>query len=157
MNAPKIWKICVIGDRAVGKTSLIKRYVFNSFTEEMDETVESKAYRKKVDNTLLMIWDVSVYEQHVDRVLSGAKAIIIVGDITRGETYETMGKIGEFLDGHRAMKIFVGNKGDLKYRAEFWKDEMQELAGAFDSQYIFTSAKTGENVESLFNMIIESM
>ncbi len=154
MKAPKIWKVCVIGDKGVGKTSLVKRFVFNTFSESQEETAESKAYRRKVGDTTLMIWDISVYEEHVPRILSGAKAIIIVGDVTRRETYDTMGQIGEFLDGHRAMKIFVGNKEDLKYRAEFWKDELLSMAEAFDSQYIFTSAKTGENVEALFDMIV---
>ncbi len=154
MKAPKIWKICVIGDKGVGKTSLIKRFVFNTFSEETEETIDSKVYRKKMDDATLMIWDVSVYEQHVERVLSGAKAIMVVGDITRASTYDIMGQIGEFLDGHRATKIFVGNKNDMKYRAEFWKDDMQRMAEAFDSDYLFTSAKTGENVEELFSRVV---
>ncbi len=156
MRSPKIWKICVIGDVDVGKTSLVKRFVFNTFSEEKEEAVESRAFKKKMGDITLMIWDVSVYEQHVDRLLNGAKAVVIVGDITRGSTYNTMREIARYLDGHRAMKIFVGNKKDMKYRAEFWKDELGELADEYSSSFFFTSAKTGENVDELFSHIISN-
>lgn len=153
MKVPKIWKVCVIGDADVGKTSLVKRFVFNTFSDEKEETVESRAFKKKVGDVLFMVWDVSIYEEHIDRVLNGAKAVIILGDITRGNTFDTMHEIARFLDGHRALKIFVGNKKDLKYQAEFWKDELNELASTYDSSYFFASAKTGENVNEIFNYI----
>ena len=157
MKTPKIWKICVIGDRYVGKTALIKRYVFNTFAEETKETIESKAFRKKAGDTLLMIWDISVYEKHVERILSGAKAILILGDITRGETYKTMKQIANFIDEPRAHKIFVGNKNDMKYTAEFWKEDMQTISDEFESPYYFTSAKTGENVDIMFKNILNEI
>ena len=154
MFVPKIWKVCVIGDKSVGKTSLIRRFVFNTFSEDGEETLESTAYKKKFNNTLLMIWDVSVYEEYVERILAGAKAIIVMGDITRDKTYETMEEIARFLNGHKGKKIFVGNKNDLKYMAKFWKNELEDLAKKFESPYIITSAKTGENVEEVFRIII---
>ena len=154
MLAPKIWKVCVIGDKSVGKTSLIKRFVFDTFEEDNEETVESRAFKKKFNDVLLMIWDVSVYEEYIDRILSGAKAIIIMGDITREHTYETMGELARFLNGNKTKKIFVANKNDLKYMAQFWKKELEKLSKKFKAPYIFTSAKTGENVKDLFEMII---
>ncbi len=153
MKVPKIWKVCVIGDVDVGKTSLVKRFVFNTFSEEKEETVESKAFKKKVGDVLFMVWDVSVYEQHIDKVLNGAKAVIILGDITRGETLDTMQEIARFLNGHRALKVFVGNKTDRKYEAQFWKEELGDLASRYDAPYFFASAKTGENVNDIFNYI----
>ncbi len=155
MKNPKIWKICVLGDKSVGKTSLIRRFVFDTFESEVEETLQSRTCRKKVGDVTLLIWDISVYEQNIRPVLSGAKAIIIVGDLTRRDTLETMGQIAEFLNGHRAKKIFVANKNDLKYKAEFWKDEMEDISSYFGLPYFFTSAKTGENVEKVFNAIIE--
>ncbi|AGB04363.1 Ras family [Aciduliprofundum sp. MAR08-339] len=155
MRAPKIWKVCVLGDKSVGKTSLIRRFVYDAFESEIDETLQSKTCRRKVGEVTLLIWDVSVYEQNIKPILSGAKAIIIVGDLTRRETLETMGQIAEFLDGHKAQKIFVANKNDLKYRAEFWKDELEDISDAFGYPYFLTSAKTGENVETVFSSIVE--
>ncbi len=154
MLTPKIWKVCVIGDKSVGKTSLIKRFVFDTFGEDNEETLESRAFKKKFGNILLMIWDVSVYEEHIDRILAGSKAIIIMGDITREETYETMEELTKFLNGNKTKKIFVGNKSDLKYMAEFWKKELERLSKKYRSPYMISSAKTGENVEEVFRMII---
>jgi small GTP-binding protein len=153
MKTPKIWKVCVIGDADVGKTSLVKRFIYNTFNDEKEETLESKAFKKKMGDVIFMVWDVSIYEQHIDKILNGAKAVIILGDITRGDTYDTMREIARFLNGHRGMKIFVGNKKDLKYQAEFWKEELGALAESYDSPYFFASAKTGENVEEIFRYI----
>ncbi len=155
MKVPKIWKVCVIGDKSVGKTSLIRRFVYDTFEPETEETLESKAFKKRYNNITFMVWDVSVYERNIKPILSGAKAVIIVGDLTRRETYETMIKIAEYLNGHRTIKVFVANKNDLKYMAEFWKDEMEKLSEEFNAPYFLTSAKTGENVESVFRYIAE--
>jgi len=155
MRTPKIWKVCVIGDKGVGKTSLIRRFVFDTFEDDPEETLESKAFRKKCENSTLIIWDVSVYERNIRSILAGAKGIIVVGDITRRETYDTMGKIAEFLNGHKGKLIFVANKSDLKYQAQFWKDELNELSNFFDTPYFLTSAKTGENVNNAFKTFLE--
>ncbi len=155
MRVPRIWKVCVIGDKAVGKTSLIKRFVYDTFEPDIEETVESRAYKKKMGDLTFLIWDVSVYEQNIKPILSGAKAIIIVGDLTRRETLETMAQISDFVNGHKGEKIFVANKNDLKYMAQFWKDELQLLSDGTDAPYFITSAKTGENVEDVFRYIME--
>ncbi len=157
MKAPKIWKICVIGDSSVGKTSLVRRFVFDSFEPDVESTLESRAYRKKVDGATLLIWDISVYEKNIKPVLASAKGIIIMGDLTRRETLETMGQIAEFLDGHKANKVFVANKSDLKYMAQFWKDELEDISGAFGIPYTISSAKTGEGVEKVFQMVLEGV
>jgi len=155
MITPKIWKVCVIGDKNVGKTSLIRRFVYDTFEDDPEETIESRAFRKKCGSTTLIIWDVSVYEENIRSILAGAKGIIVMGDLTRRSTYETMGKIAEFLDAHRGKMIFVANKSDLKYKAEFWKDEMRCLANKFGAPYFLTSAKTGENVTEVFRAFLE--
>ena len=157
MTIPKIWKVSVIGDQGVGKTSLVKRFVFNTFNGENSTSEESRAYKKKIDGILLMIWDVSVYEEHVDRILGGSKAVIIVGDITRYRTYEAMDDMAQYVDGRKISKVFVGNKHDLKYRAEFWRDELQTLSKKYDSTYFFTSAKTGEGVADLFQFLTKKL
>ncbi len=156
MKIPKIWKICVIGDKDVGKTSLVRRFVFNTFSDEKDDSVESRAFKRKIDDVTLMVWDVSVYEEHIEKILNGARAVIILGDITRGETYDTMREISRFLNGHPGMKIFVGNKNDMKYQAEFWTDELNSLSKDFSAPYFFASAKTGENVENIFKYIVKN-
>ncbi len=153
MKAPKIWKISVLGDSEVGKTSLVNRFVYDTFKDDTESTVESKAYKRKVDGITLMVWDVSIYEEHVDKILRGSKAILVVGDITRKNTLNTMHEIARFLDGYNGIMIFIGNKSDLKYQAEFWKDELKKLADEYSSPFYFTSAKTGENVENVFREI----
>ncbi len=157
MTAPKIWKVSIVGDQGVGKTSIVKRFVFDTFNGESVPTEETKVYKRKMDGILLMIWDVSVYDNHVDRILSGSKAVIIVGDITRYGTYETMADIARYLNGSKNSKIFVGNKNDLKYRAEFWKDELKTLSERHNSTYFFTSAKTGEGINEIFQFLTRNL
>ena len=157
MTVPKIWKVSIIGDQGVGKTSIVKRFVFNTFNGDGSTNEESRVYKKKIDGILLMIWDVSVYEEHVDRILGGSKAVIIVGDITRYRTYEVMDDMAQYLNNTKISKIFAGNKNDLKYRAEFWKDELQELSKKYDTSYFLTSAKTGEGVENLFQFLTRNL
>ena len=161
-------KICLIGDFAVGKTSLIKRFVDRQFSDQYLSTVGVKISRKTVEintlNTLkkteiqLLIWDIegkSKFKSILSNYLQGAQGAIIVADISRQETID---HIREHLElfysvNPKGGKILVAlNKSDILDKESLEQSCEQVF---FDQQNkviatYTTSAKTGENVDKIF-------
>jgi len=87
----------------------------------------------------------------------GAKGIIAVCDVTRKSTLDDL---DDWIEGVYSVtgKVpiqFLANKWDLRERAEFAETEIHQAIRAYDSPFSFTSAKTGENVESGFQSLAE--
>lgn len=157
-------KICLVGEVAVGKTSLIKRYVLDAFEDRYVATVGTKVTKKSLRVTWrgepaamdMMIWDI-MGERGFRALLKeayfhGAQAILAVCDVTRRDTlYDlnnwvniTKREVGN------VPTVFLGNKVDLKDRVVVTKEDLARLGENHLSPYYFTSAKTGENVETAF-------
>ncbi len=156
-----VYKICIIGDSAVGKTSTILRWSEGYFRKEYQSTVGVQHYSRIVnagnDNThvKLMIWDLAgqdVFRQLRASFYEGAKGLIIMFDVTRQETFasiskwikEAMGFLGENIP-----YIIVGNKTDL-VPGETHFFGAKEYAKALKAPFILASAKTGTNVNDMF-------
>ena len=157
------WKIAVIGDSEVGKTSLVKRFVYEVFDGERHPS-ENKIYKKKIDISLngkdaeinLLIFDITPSDENIEKYLMGANGLIVVGDITRMDSYSVMEKlcksVVDALENHKSI-MFVGNKSDLRYKAEFWEEDLKKLSDSYSGLYGVASPKTGENVMKIFNDI----
>ncbi len=152
-------KVCLLGSFSVGKTSLIKRFVEDRFDDRYLSTIGAKISRKKVDATHhtfdLYLWDLAGGEdfQHVTKsYLSGASGAIIVCDLTRHETIEGLVQYTQLLKelNPTIELMFVGNKADLEDERQITNADIAEIASLYEVPFILTSAKTGENVESLF-------
>lgn len=176
-------KICLLGDLAVGKTSLIRRYVLDTFDDKYITTIGTKVTKKRllieipdkqkeVDLTLL-IWDImGQYQERLPNTISqfdryvpqqnyffNAKGAIVVSDLTRKSTYKSVKVWASSLfeiTGEIPV-IIVGNKIDLENKQEINKEEINELAKEFNAQSFLTSAKTGQNVEKMFYTLGESL
>ena len=151
-------KVLLVGNFGVGKTSLIRRYVSNEFSEDYISTIGVRVSTKEVhinDTTIkLLIWDVAG-TQNDEKVpkayFLGASAAMFVFDLNREETYL---EINKYLEGVRELSglekiTVVGNKKDLLDAAE--------LANVLDKIKVtvdfVTSAKEGENVEDAFKLL----
>lgn len=172
-------KVCLLGDSAVGKTSLIRRFIFDKFDDKYISTVGTKVTKKSmkipysefdrnVDLTL-MIWDIT--GQHVERLSStltqyehyvppknyfrNAKGAIIVCDITREDTFNNLSKwVNHLFElSGKVPLIITGNKLDLIDETDFEIAKLSKFAISKNSERILTSAKTGENVEKMFYTI----
>ncbi|MEW5760960.1 MAG: Rab family GTPase [Candidatus Thermoplasmatota archaeon] len=179
-------KICILGDSAVGKTSLIRRFVFDLFDDRYIATMGTKVSKKKLslsiekkeglepkwarDNEVsemidkridveltLLIWDIVGQEEyHELRELyyKGASGALVVCDVTREKTIEnTVEWVNSFYDtvGKKPV-LFVANKYDLvKDKLDIEIEKLIEKL-SFGKQ-IYTSAKTGENVELAFSTL----
>ncbi|NPA75274.1 MAG: GTP-binding protein [Euryarchaeota archaeon] len=159
-------KMVLLGDGAVGKTSLISRFVMNKFGEKYIATIGTRVSKKTVNvgdyEVTLLIWDV-LGQKGYHRVqwasFKGAQGAFLVADLTRKSTLESLRnywlpELEKIAPGIPI--IYIGNKSDLP-NWEITEEELQELASERDAEYIITSAKTGENVEWAFTKLAEKM
>jgi len=159
-------KICLLGGYGVGKTSLVRRFVYNKFEEKYLSTLGVHISKKKIklrrndnDSSIyveLFIWDIANIEKFdliVNNYLRGAHGAIIVSDISRPKTAESSSELlNKFLKvNNNAKYIFVGNKIDLIANTEFDKDNFVSKIPNGKSHFHFASAKTGENIEAIFS------
>jgi small GTP-binding protein len=158
-------KVCMLGSFAVGKTSLILRFVESIFSDRYLTTVGVKIDKKvlSVDgqDVTLMLWDLygeDEYQKIRMSYLRGASGYLLVADGTRPASLEKAISIQQ-----EAEKIFgttpfvvALNKCDLTEAWEITTEREAELAGNA-SKVIRTSAKTGEGVELAFQSLIKAM
>jgi small GTP-binding protein len=157
-------KIVLIGDFSVGKTSLIRRFVDNQFSDTYLSTIGVKISRKEIvlpSGTVQgLIWDVEggTETKPVNRVyLTGADGCIIVADVTREETIE---HIETYIDiihetSPKAVFIVVLNKADCLTESE--KEQLETTLLQHYEEARLTSAKSGEGVEEMFETLAGCM
>jgi small GTP-binding protein len=161
-------KICLVGDFSVGKTSLIRRFVEDKFSDKYLSTVGVKISRKSISLSSeqqyqqlnLIIWDVeghTKFKSITTNYLTGASGSIIVGDVTRKETLD---RIKTHLDlflqiNPQGIAIIALNKSDL-----IASEKLQKLASLYDFdnhpqvvKTYTTSAKTGVYVNQIFEVL----
>ncbi len=155
---PVTSKVCVVGDFAVGKTSVVERFVHNEFSARYLSTVGVKIDTKEIDHEArkvahkLVIWDVAGSKEFGDKefaYLRGAGGYIFVADGTRAATLRSVETIcTQVRDRYGAApSVLLVNKNDLVSDWEVGDEQFEKTAGRFDEAYK-TSAKTGEEVET---------
>lgn len=175
MDEPVIakMKICLLGDGAVGKTSLIRRFVDDVFTDDYLLTIGTKTSKKRLIIKMknpekefhlsLMIWDImgqiSFRKLLHPTYLKGAKGAILVCDLTRKETLDHLDDWIDSLYVERKVMptVFVANKNDLEDKHAFGMAELESVASVYDSPFFLASAKTGVNVEKAFQALGEKL
>jgi small GTP-binding protein len=158
-------KICMLGYFAVGKTSLVQRFVKSIFSDKYLTTVGVKIDKKTVSvngqEVNLMLWDISgedEFQKVKASYLRGTSGYLIVVDATRKETLnravEIQSKTQEITGKIPFMMII--NKMDLTEELELDYSKIEELEkNGFN--FIYTSAKTGDKVEDAFITLASQM
>jgi small GTP-binding protein len=152
-----IVKLCLLGDGAVGKTSLVRRFVFDVFDDKYLMSFGTKVVKKelKVGDTELdmMIWD--ILGQRTQDALHaayyrGATGALAVCDFTRPDTMKNLKSwLGNFRSVVGNMPVIIlGNKSDLEKR--FTLSQLEEYGRSVGCEVMETSAKSGLNVERAF-------
>lgn len=146
----------MLGDFAVGKTSLVRRFVEGRFDDKYLSSIGVKISRKTLDRgdhrLDLIIWDLSGGENFIKMqpaYLQGAAGALIVGDLTRRDTLQSFSDYyQQFLTVNPAAPvIFLANKVDLLVEPETSGEEIKACIGELNLPILLTSAKTGERVE----------
>lgn len=159
-------KICILGDFAVGKTSLVQRFVRNQFSEKYLTTIGVKVDTKEVvldaNRTLkLSIWDVAGTDTPTElfiRYTRGAAGYLLVADGTRSETLDCCIDLRDAIaNSIRPLPyVVLVNKSDLGEQREVLADHAGEILGdAIDC--LDTSALTGDNVERAFHLLVQGI
>lgn len=162
-------KLCLLGDGAVGKTSLMERYVANTYRKDYLPTIGVRTSKKRViinDSDQqrkyhidLYIWDImgqiSFRKILHPTYLKGASGALMICDLTRRETLENLDDwIDSLLSEWRLIPmVFLANKGDLQDSFEFGIKEIKSYAKTYESHSFITSAKTGNNIDEAFTTL----
>ena len=163
-----VFKILVGGDGAVGKTTLLRKYVDGTFDESSIATVGVDFFIKQVvyenvGSCTLQIWDLGGQERFrhlLESFIMGAKGALLLFDLT------SMPKIDKILNWVNIVRmhdfdlpiLLVGTKLDLEEFIAVDDESAQSIKNAFNMiEYIKTSSKTGVNVERVFDVIVEKL
>ncbi len=161
-------KIVLVGDFATGKTSLIRRFVDNQFSDSYLSTIGVKISKKliELEHVTLrgMIWDIEggTDTKAVNKTyFIGAHGAILVADGTRFETLEHIEMYITLLQGNlkNIPLVLAVNKSDSlseEERIDIMK-KAQTMYGGMVQSIFLTSAKTGEGVEEMFHAIASEM
>jgi Ras-related protein Rab-1A len=156
----QVFKLLLIGESRVGKSSIINRFSGDSFTDNTMSTVgvDFKNREMIIDDkpVKLQIWDSAGQERFRSIVTSyyrGAHGVMVVYDTTARESFEKVKDWMAQLDEHAAesaCRVLVGNKCDLTSKRAVSAEEGQALAESLGVPFLETSAKTSTNVEAAF-------
>ena len=155
-----LYKILLIGDSGVGKTSVILRFTKNIFHDEFMNSIgvdfKSKDLNIDGQKVKLQIWDTAGQERFrtiTSSYYRGAHAIGIVFDLTKRESYEHVKKwmidINKFAK-ENVLKFLIGNKSDLINERKVNYEEARALASQMNTTYFDVSAKKNENINEFF-------
>ncbi len=157
-------KICLVGEGAVGKTCLIRRFIHDQFDDRYISTLGAKVSKKEIvvdaaDGAIaidMTIWDImgekGFRELLKEAYFHGAQGVLAVCDVTRKETLEDLDEwVAAVVKVTGQVPVeFLANKADLQDQQVVKEADLVKATGTHGAPFLFTSAKTGENVERAF-------
>ncbi|KAK0218093.1 GTP binding protein [Armillaria gallica] len=164
---PKRTKIVLLGDQSVGKTSLITRFMYDTFDNTYQATIGIDFLSKTMyleDRTVrLQLWDTAGQERFrslIPSYIRDSSVAIVVFDITNRQSFLSTTKWIDDVRSERGSDVIivlVGNKADLSDKRQVTLEEATAKATQLDILFMETSAKAGHNVKSLFKKIAMSL
>ena len=165
-----VFKIIIIGPGAVGKTSLLHRFVENKFSFRYKLTIGADFLSKIIEyepgtTIKLQIWDIGGQDRYKflrSSFFDGANGALIVFDLSRWHTFEELEEwlkdLREYA-GENVPFVLIGNKADLIEKSDelYERESAQVFAKKEKTYYVETSAKTGENVGDAFLNLTKRM
>ena len=161
------YKILILGDTTVGKTSILVRYIDNKFEKDSLATlgVDVKYKYVTLDNKKIRmnIWDTAGQDRFrniAKNYFKGANAVIFVFDVNNKNTLD---KIKFWIDNVKEnssedlIEVIVGNKIDIEGKHEVTKEEMESLGEKTGMETFETSAKTGEGINEVFTYLVNQL
>jgi len=163
-------KLLVIGDSGAGKSSLLKRFADNTFSESFASTIgvdfEVRTVEARGKAVKMQMWDTAGQERFrtiTSAYYRGAHAVLVVFDVTSEESFQNVTRWIEELmrstvgAGCRKPNILlVANKTDLTKKRVVEDYRIAALSDELEIPWVETSAKCSINVHTAFNMLAES-
>ena len=155
-----MFKLCLIGNAFVGKTSLLSRYSDSNFKQNYSPTigVDFRVITLKYKDIIakIHIWDTAGQERFISMTSNyyrSCNGFIYVYDITSRESLNNLdfwiNLTNENCESN-VINFLVGNKSDLEDKREVSKEEAERFAQKYNLIYLETSAKNNNNVDKLF-------
>ena len=161
------YKILLLGDATVGKTSILIRYVDDKFDSDSLSTLGVDVRYKFVSlnnkKIRLDIWDTAGQERFKNiakNYFKGSHAVIFVFDVNKKKTLE---KLKFWIDDSNdnvakdTVKIIVGNKIDIEGTREVSYEQMKSLGDKYNMEVFETSAKSGKGISEIFTNIVKNL
>ena len=159
----KVIRITMLGDSAVGKTSLISQFLTQNFDENYLTTIGKDKLEKKVvmedgNEIKLIIWDTAGQERFhsiATSTIKGSQGIILTFDLTKKSTFNSLETwLNDISENSNEVPVVIfGNKCDLFENYEVENEDAKKFAKDHNLQYFETSAKQNVNVQEGFNSI----
>jgi small GTP-binding protein len=164
-------KVCLVGDVAVGKTSLIRRFVQEEFDDRYIATVGTKVTKKTVEMSWrgspatldMMVWDIMGEKGFRallrDAYFEGSHGVIAVCDLTRKDTFYDLNNWVQMIRKQvgNVPVVFLGNKMDLKERRVVSEEELARMGTIHNATTFLASAKTGAGVNEAFKALADAI
>ena len=161
------YKICIFGDKGVGKTTLVNHYLTNKFHENIQATLGASVHVKYLDlengKIILQVWDFGGHRRFKFLISSyalGSAGGIFMFDLTNYDSLMALKDwLPEFGKTVRYVPlIMVGGKLDLEQQRVCKKDEVLDIMKSYSFyKYIECSSKTGDNVELVFRVLLSKI
>ena len=166
-NPLRKFKLVFLGEQSVGKTSLITRFMYDTFDNAYQATIGIDFLSKTMyleDRTVrLQLWDTAGQERFrslIPSYIRDSSVAVVVYDITSKQSFQNTDK---WIDDVRAERgsdvivVLVGNKTDLAEKRQVSTEDGEKKANEFNVMFIETSAKAGHNVKPLFRKIAQAL
>eukprot|EP00478_Filoreta_tenera_P002038 GABV01002085.1.p1 GENE.GABV01002085.1~~GABV01002085.1.p1 ORF type:complete len:248 (+),score=69.95 GABV01002085.1:101-745(+) len=161
------FKICLLGEGRVGKTSILLRYIRNEFSDKQTSTVQASYLEKRLNiggqSYTLTIWDTAGQERYHALgpiYYRDSNAALLVYDVTDRESFNKVQNWVKELKkivGEDISLFIAGNKIDRERDRQVPDADAQAYASKVGAQLTFTSAKTGKGVEDTFLGILKTL
>ena len=163
-HALRKFKLVFLGEQSVGKTSLITRFMYDTFDSNYQATIGIDFLSKTMyldDRTVrLQLWDTAGQERFrslIPSYIRDSSVAVVVYDVTNRDSFKLTSKWVEDVRAERGDEVIValvGNKTDLSDKREVSTEEGEQRAKEFENvMFVETSAKAGHNVKHLFKKI----
>jgi len=161
------YKLVFLGDQAVGKTSIITRFMYDKFDNTYQATIGIDFLSKTMyleDRTVrLQLWDTAGQERFrslIPSYIRDSSVAVIVYDVTNRTSFLNTAKWLEEVRAERGNDViimFVGNKTDLVDKRQVSIEDGENKAKEWGVMFIETSAKAGFNIKALFRKIAAAL
>ncbi|XP_039520579.1 ras-related protein Rab-41 isoform X2 [Pimephales promelas] len=166
-NPLRKFKLVFLGEQSVGKTSLITRFMYDSFDNTYQATIGIDFLSKTMyleDRTVrLQLWDTAGQERFrslIPSYIRDSTIAVVVYDITNLNSFQQTSKWIDDVRTERGSDVIimlVGNKTDLADKRQVSLDAAEKKARDLGVMYIETSAKAGYNVKQLFRRVAAAL
>ncbi|ELT91802.1 hypothetical protein CAPTEDRAFT_169557 [Capitella teleta] len=166
-NPLRKFKLVFLGEQSVGKTSLITRFMYDSFDNTYQATIGIDFLSKTMyleDKTIrLQLWDTAGQERFrslIPSYIRDSSVAVVVYDITNANSFQQTSKWIDDVRTERGTDVIimlVGNKTDLSDKRQVSTEEGERKAKELGVMFIETSAKAGYNVKQLFRRVAAAL